>query len=66
MLTVKKVLLGAALAALLGLGALFGTGPTRSSLLGHVPVAHAEDCDTTPPGPGLDCLPPTPTPTVTH
>jgi hypothetical protein len=60
----KKMVLGAVLLSLLGLGALFGSAVSAPILGvgGWASVAHADGCDTFPPQPGLDC-PPAPTPT---
>ncbi len=65
----KKIVAGAVLLLLLGLGALGGLGFPGTSPGSSIPVALAGGCDGgNPPPPGLECPdPPTPTPTpITH
>jgi hypothetical protein len=64
MTTGKKLVVGAVLLALLGLGALAGVGVPGGPPGSAVPVARADGCEGgNPPPPGLDCPAPTPTPT---
>jgi hypothetical protein len=60
----KKIVAGAVLLLLLGLGALGGLGFPGAATGSSIPVAMADGCDSVPPPPGLECPPPpTPTPT---
>jgi hypothetical protein len=60
----KKLVVGAVLLVLLGLGALTGLHLPTNSTVGAVPAALADGCDSNPPPPGLECpSQPTPTPT---
>ena len=59
----KKLVVGALVLLMLGLGALTGLSVPGGPHAGAVPVARADDpCDANPPPPGLDCPAPTPTP----